>query len=466
MNGRDRARDVRACRERCRPRHFRAAARRRLRRRSARRSSRDFARMRGSIRFRRRKRSRAWDESRHRAAHSYAREVRCAGRRRALFRRGFGPARPRRFVRRRRHTPWNAFGAKFDSIQALRPTSSSAHSRLSFRRITSRPASRAAAPKCSTATAACSNDSTTPRAAGRCAFAAHRFTRRCCRTVRSCWRERLTKSGWAIGNSMSGRVLWIVASFVGVIAAVAIVAPFFLSPSSRPAGPARVRRGARPDFSVANRHRRASASLAQYRGRTVVLNLWATWCPPCRAEMPELQRLAEADAGRGVVVIGVNQGESAESAARVRAIAADPLSDLDGRPAAVRTSLYRTWVADDGRRRKQRNRRPRLRRRAYVRSVTRRTLRITGVALSSFAVAAIALVAVAIVEIAAPGRAVYHAGWFNVALIASGAVAARARALATLARANCRRTRRDRRDGARCCNRGARYGRKRLAGAG
>ncbi len=43
--------------------------------------------------------------------------------------------------------------------------------------------------------------------------------------------------------------------------------------------------------------------------------------------------------------------------------------------------------------------------------------------MSSFAVAAIALVAVAIVEIAAPGRAVYHAGWFNVALIASGAVA-------------------------------------------
>ena len=112
---------------------------------------------------------------------------------------------------------------------------------------------------------------------------------------------------------MSGRVLWIVASFVGVIAAVAIVAPFFLSPSSRPAGPAGFAGEPAPIFRLQT-DTGASASLAQYRGRIVVLNLWATWCPPCRAEMPELQRLAEADAGRGVVVIGVNQGESAESA--------------------------------------------------------------------------------------------------------------------------------------------------------
>ena len=42
------------------------------------------------------------------------------------------------------------------------------------------------------------------------------------------------------------------------------------------------------------------------------MNLWASWCPPCRAEMPDLQRLAQRDPS--IVVIGVNEGESAERA--------------------------------------------------------------------------------------------------------------------------------------------------------
>jgi thiol-disulfide isomerase/thioredoxin len=47
----------------------------------------------------------------------------------------------------------------------------------------------------------------------------------------------------------------------------------------------------------------------------VVLNFWATWCPPCRAELPELQAASERLAGQ-VVVVGVNQAEpSADVAA-------------------------------------------------------------------------------------------------------------------------------------------------------
>ena len=58
----------------------------------------------------------------------------------------------------------------------------------------------------------------------------------------------------------------------------------------------------------------AQVSLSQLRGRVVVMNLWASWCPPCRAEMPELQRFADAYRARGVTVVGVNQGESAQRA--------------------------------------------------------------------------------------------------------------------------------------------------------
>ncbi len=55
-------------------------------------------------------------------------------------------------------------------------------------------------------------------------------------------------------------------------------------------------------------------SLDRYRGTVVVMNLWATWCPPCREEMPELQRFYRENQSKGVVVLGVDQGESAEAA--------------------------------------------------------------------------------------------------------------------------------------------------------
>lgn len=47
------------------------------------------------------------------------------------------------------------------------------------------------------------------------------------------------------------------------------------------------------------------AQLEQYRGKTVVLNFWATWCPPCREEMPELSQLHENYQSKNVVVLGV-----------------------------------------------------------------------------------------------------------------------------------------------------------------
>lgn len=51
------------------------------------------------------------------------------------------------------------------------------------------------------------------------------------------------------------------------------------------------------------------ASLEDFRGKPLLLNFWATWCAPCRAEMPAIQRVATRYAGEGLVVLLVNQGE-------------------------------------------------------------------------------------------------------------------------------------------------------------
>ncbi|TVQ73306.1 MAG: TlpA family protein disulfide reductase [Balneolaceae bacterium] len=50
--------------------------------------------------------------------------------------------------------------------------------------------------------------------------------------------------------------------------------------------------------------------LSDYEGRIIVLNLWATWCPPCRDEVPALIRLQEEYGDRGVQVIGVSLDEN------------------------------------------------------------------------------------------------------------------------------------------------------------
>ena len=62
----------------------------------------------------------------------------------------------------------------------------------------------------------------------------------------------------------------------------------------------------------------ADARLSDFRGKVVVVNLWAMWCAPCRTEMPTLARLAEAYPGGDLVVLPINvdTGEDAIADAR------------------------------------------------------------------------------------------------------------------------------------------------------
>jgi thiol-disulfide isomerase/thioredoxin len=54
--------------------------------------------------------------------------------------------------------------------------------------------------------------------------------------------------------------------------------------------------------------------LADHHGKVVLVNFWATWCGPCREEMPSIERLRSSLQGRPFVVLGVNVGESARVA--------------------------------------------------------------------------------------------------------------------------------------------------------
>lgn len=96
------------------------------------------------------------------------------------------------------------------------------------------------------------------------------------------------------------------ALIVGVVLAV-----YFRGGGSQASGPAALAGQQAPSFAVPALGG-ATSGLDRYRGRVVVMNLWASWCPPCRAEMPDLQHLYQSYKSKNVVVLGVDQGESAQ----------------------------------------------------------------------------------------------------------------------------------------------------------
>lgn len=107
-----------------------------------------------------------------------------------------------------------------------------------------------------------------------------------------------------------------------------------------------------PDFSLASTDGR-TVTLSELQGTPVIVNFWATWCPPCRDEMPELEKLwREQGGGRELMLLGVNQGERIDTIERFRAQVANVtfpiLLDLDMQVAQTYTvqALPTTYFID------------------------------------------------------------------------------------------------------------------------
>lgn len=100
-------------------------------------------------------------------------------------------------------------------------------------------------------------------------------------------------------SSSSNKAFYIVA-LLGALGAAAWIGPSFVSASTA------------PDFTLYPSDGDPAITLSQYRGKVVVLDFWASWCPPCKAAIPAMERLHQANRGRGVKVMGINMSDNVD----------------------------------------------------------------------------------------------------------------------------------------------------------
>jgi len=96
--------------------------------------------------------------------------------------------------------------------------------------------------------------------------------------------------------------------------------------------------GATPPLAVEDLKGK-SHDLAEYKGKVVLVNFWATWCEPCRAEMPSIDRLRDSLKGKPFEVVAVNMAEPLsriEKFSETMSLSFPLLRDRDG-------SVGKTW---------------------------------------------------------------------------------------------------------------------------
>lgn len=102
---------------------------------------------------------------------------------------------------------------------------------------------------------------------------------------------------------------WILVALVVTLLTAGAVVGVRLAPDIAPVGV-----GSRaPDFRAVDLATGDSVSLDTYKGEVVLLNIWATWCAPCRDELPSLQRLQDSLSSEGLKIVTISVDESDSS---------------------------------------------------------------------------------------------------------------------------------------------------------
>jgi cytochrome c biogenesis protein CcmG, thiol:disulfide interchange protein DsbE len=101
---------------------------------------------------------------------------------------------------------------------------------------------------------------------------------------------------------------------LGLIMIVPLLVVLVLGLALIEANRAQITDGPAPDFQLKT-HNGAEFKLSQQRGNVVIINFWASWCPPCRSEAADLNALWDEYRGRGVIMIGVVHRDDEDDAA-------------------------------------------------------------------------------------------------------------------------------------------------------
>lgn len=110
--------------------------------------------------------------------------------------------------------------------------------------------------------------------------------------------------------------------------------PVMTSDAVKPAEPA-------PDLTLKDLNGN-DVSLSDYKGRVVLVNFWATWCEPCRVEIPWLIEMQEKYADRGFVILGIALDEEGKSV--VTPFVAKERFDVNGKKEAM---SYKILIGND-----------------------------------------------------------------------------------------------------------------------